>query len=141
MPLSVIFIAKATAIGGRNGHARTDDGLVSVDLTIPKPFGGPGKSGATTPEHLFAAGYAACFGSAIAHVAAQRNIKCNDIQVEAAIGIGPDGEGGYGLRAELTATLKGLERGLAEDLVHAAHQVCPYSNAIRGNVDVTLRVG
>jgi lipoyl-dependent peroxiredoxin len=140
MPLSIIFTAKATSTGGRNGHARTDDGLVSIDLSIPKAFGGPGRAGATTPEHLFAAGYASCFGSAIEHVAAQRKLKCDSIEVEAAIGIGPNGEGGFGLRAELTATLPGLSRKDAEELLRAAHEICPYSNAVRGNVEVTLRV-
>jgi osmotically inducible protein OsmC len=140
MPLKILFTAKATSTGGRNGHARTDDGLVSIDLSIPKAFGGPGKPQTTTPEHLFAAGYASCFGSAIEHVAAQRNIKCGSIQVEAAVGIGPNGDGGFGLQAELTSTLPGLPRKEAEDLVRAAHEICPYSNAVRGNVEVTLRV-
>jgi osmotically inducible protein OsmC len=140
MSISVKYTAKATSTGGRNGHTRSDDGLVSVDLTIPKGFGGPGRPGATTPEHLFAAGYAACFGSAIEHVALQKGCKCEGIQVEAAVGIGSNGEGGFGLSVTLTVTLDGVSPAEAEELVRAAHQICPYSNAVRGNVDVTLKV-
>jgi lipoyl-dependent peroxiredoxin len=140
MPISVKFTAKATSTGGRNGHTRSDDGLVSVDLTIPKGFGGSGRAGATTPEHLFAAGYAACFGSAIEHVALQKGFKCERIQVEAAVGIGSNDTGGFGLSVTLTAALDGVSPAEAEELVHAAHQICPYSNAVRGNVDVTLQV-
>jgi len=140
MPLSILYTAQATSTGGRNGHARSDDGLVSVDLSIPKSLGGPGRAGATTPEHLFAAGYAACFGSAIEHVAAQKKIKCESIEVGAAVGIGGNGEGGFGLTVGLISTIRGVSRAEAEELVHAAHKICPYSNAVRGNVDVTLQV-
>jgi lipoyl-dependent peroxiredoxin len=140
MPLSILYTANATSTGGRNGHARSDDGLVSVNLSIPKPLGGPGRAGTTTPEHLFAAGYAACFGSAVEHVAAQKKIKYESIGVEAAVGIGANGEGGFGLTVGLTAVISGLSLSEAEELVQAAHKICPYSNAVRGNVDVTLRV-
>ena len=140
MPLSIICTAKATSIGGRNGHASSEDGLISVDLSIPKAFGGPGRSGTTTPEHLFGAGYAACFGSAIEHVAAEKKIKCESIEVDAAVGIGPTAEGGFGLAVTLTAAIGGVTGAVAEELVHAAHRICPYSNAVRGNIDVNLRV-
>lgn len=147
MPTSVKFIARATSVGGRNGHTRSDDGLVSVDLTIPKSFGGAGREGATTPEHLFAAGYAACFGSAVEHFAAQKGWlkgppgrKSEAIQIEAAVGIGPNEQGGFGLSVTLTATLTGVSQAEAQEVVDAAHQICPYSNAVRGNVDVELKV-
>jgi len=141
MSLSIVFTARATSIGGRNGHARSDDGLVSIDLTIPKAFGGPGREGATTPEHLFAAGYAACFGSAIEHIAAQKKLKLESIQVDSAVGMGPDGRGGFGFAVTLTAKIAGVSGEAARELVQAAHSICPYSNAIRGNVDVNLEVG
>lgn len=140
MPISVKHTARATSSGGRNGHTRSDDGLVSVDLTIPKAFGGAGREGATTPEHLFAAGYAACFGSAVEHIAAHKGRKLEAVQIEAAVGIGANEEGGFGLSVILTATLTGVSHTEALELVNAAHQVCPYSNAVRGNVDVELKV-
>ena len=140
MPLSILYMADAKSTGGRNGHVRSGDGLVSVDLSIPKSLGGPGRAGATTPEHLFAAGYAACFGSAIEHVAAQKKIKCESIEVSAAVGIGANGEGGFALSVGLTSAIRGVSGAEAEELVHAAHKICPYSNAVRGNVDVTLQV-
>jgi osmotically inducible protein OsmC len=140
MALEIKFVAQAASTGGRNGHATTDDGIVSVDLAIPPVFGAPARPGTTTPEHLFAAGYAACFGSAVEHVAAHKKIKCERIQVDAAVGIGPNGSGGFGLNVGLTVTLPGLSQQEAEALVHAADEICPYSNAVRGNVEVILKV-
>lgn len=136
--MSVIYTAVATATGdGRNGHARSSDGLVDLDLAVPPEMGGPG--GGTNPEQLFAAGYAACFHSALKLVARQQRTTLTDSAVTAEVGIGPGDGGGFGLEVTLRVELGGgLERSAAESLVEAAHQVCPYSNATRGNVPVTL---
>jgi osmotically inducible protein OsmC len=135
--MSSVYTAVATATGdGRNGHARSSDGVIDVDLAIPKEMGGTG--GATNPEQLFAAGYAACFLSALKLVARQQQAPIVDAGVTAEVGIGPDGEGGFGLEVALHVELGGVEQAVAERLVEAAHQVCPYSNATRGNVPVTL---
>lgn len=140
MAIQTRFVAKAASTGGRNGHTATDDGVVSVGLSIPPAFGGVSRSGTTTPEHLFAAGYAACFGSAIEHVAAQQKTKIERLQVDAAVGIGPNESGGFSLNVALIVHLPTLPQEDAKSLVHAADQICPYSNAIRGNVDVSLQV-
>ncbi|MCW2617020.1 MAG: peroxiredoxin, Ohr subfamily [Modestobacter sp.] len=135
--MSSVYTAVATATGdGRNGHARSSDGVIDVDLAIPKEMGGTG--GATNPEQLFAAGYAACFLSALKLVARQQQAPIVDAGVTAEVGIGPNGEGGFGLEVALHVELGGVEQAVAERLVEAAHQVCPYSNATRGNVPVTL---
>ena len=128
------------ATGGRNGHTRSADGIVDVDLSIPKSMGGPGRAGATTPEDLFAAGYAACFCSAVEFVARQSGLRLSSLEIRANVGIGPREAGGFGLVASLAATVGGLAQAEAEKLVAAAHQVCPYSNATRGNIDVGLEV-
>ena len=135
--MDAIYTAVATASGdGRNGHARSSDGIVDVDLATPAEMGGAG--GATNPEQLFAAGYAACFHSAMKLVARQQKLAISDSSVTADVGIGPDGAGGFGLEVTLHVELRGLDQAAAEALVAAAHQVCPYSNATRGNVPVTL---
>ncbi|MCW2575301.1 MAG: peroxiredoxin, Ohr subfamily [Modestobacter sp.] len=135
--MSSVYTAVATATGdGRNGRARSSDGVIDVDLAIPKEMGGTG--GATNPEQLFAAGYAACFLSALKLVARQQQAPIVDAGVTAEVGIGPNGEGGFGLEVALHVELGGVEQAVAERLVEAAHQVCPYSNATRGNVPVTL---
>lgn len=135
--MPAVYTAVATATGeGRNGHTRTDDGLVDLDLAVPKEMGGPG--GASNPEQLFAAGYAACFHSALKLVAAQRKVTLTDSAVTAEVGIGPNGQGGFGLEIALHVELGGLDQAAADELVALAHQVCPYSNAVRGNVEVTL---
>jgi len=139
MSLKVLYTAHATAIGGRNGHTASSDGIVSVDLSVPKAMGGPGKPGTTTPEDLFGAGYAACFGGATDFVAKQQKLPVSEIKVEAAVGIGTLSEGGFGLKVDLTVTVKGIGQAEAEKLVEKAHQVCPYSNATRGNIEVTLK--
>ena len=134
-----LYTAVATATGdGRNGHARSSDGLLDLDLAIPKEMGGAG--GATNPEQLFAAGWAACFHSAIKVVARGRKVEVKDSAVTAEVGIGPDDAGGFGLVATLHVELGGLDQAAADELVAAAHRVCPYSNATRGNVPVTLEV-
>ncbi|MBT0993438.1 organic hydroperoxide resistance protein [Cellulomonas sp. DKR-3] len=135
--MTAVYTAVATATGeGRSGHTRSSDGLIDLDLAIPKEMGGPG--GLTNPEQLFAAGYAACFHSALASVARSRKVTYVDSAVTAEVGIGPRAEGGFGLEVTLRVELGGIDQAAAEELVEAAHQVCPYSNATRGNVPVTL---
>ena len=132
-----LYTAHATATGeGRNGHTATDDGLLDVDVRIPVEMGGPG--GATNPEQLFAAGYAACFHSALKVVAGGTDLSGS--QVSSDVAIGRLASGGFGLAVALTVSIPGLDRDAAEALVAKAHEVCPYSNAIRGNVDVDLKV-
>lgn len=138
MAIKILYTTHAIASGGRNGRTRSADGLVDVDLSVPKSMGGPGRPGTTTPEDLFAAGYAACFGSAAEFVSRQSKLKPTSISVKATVGIGTRDEGGFGLKVDLEATVGGLSAAEAGKLVEAAHQVCPYSNAIRGNVEVGL---
>ena len=136
-----LFTATATAIGGRNGHTQTDDGLVSVDLSIPKEMGGPGKPGTATPEHLFAAGYAACFGGALDFVGKQHKKDASKAAVTAAVSIGPRDGGGFGLAVKLRVADSTLPQSELAALAKEAHEkICPYSNATRGNVDVQLEV-
>ena len=140
MSVDVKYTTQATATGGRDGHSRTADGVLDVKLSTPKELGGAGGEG-NNPEQLFAAGYAACFLGALKFVAGQEKIRVpEDATVSAKVGIGPRSAGGFGITADLTVTLPGLDRAEAEALVAKAHQVCPYSNATRGNVDVGLTV-
>jgi lipoyl-dependent peroxiredoxin len=140
MPVNVIYRTTATATGGRDGTARSDDGSVDVKLIVPKEMGGPGGVGAN-PEKLFAAGYSACFLGAMKAVSGKENVRVpSDATVTATIGFGPRSEGGYGITADLLVDLPGIDRADAERLIRAAHEVCPYSNATRGNVDVGLSV-
>jgi Ohr subfamily peroxiredoxin len=140
MALKILYTAHATSTGGRNGHTESSDGLVKVDLTVPKVMGGPGKAGATTPEDLFAAGYAACFGSACDFMGTQLKLKPASVKIESSVGIGQLSTGGFGLKVDLVATLAGLSQADAEKVVAAGHSVCPYSNAIKGNVEVGIKV-
>ena len=136
--MQVLYTATAHATGdGRNGHTRTDDGLVDLELRIPKEMGGAG--GATNPEQLFAVGYAACFHSALKVVGRREKVDVDGSTVEAEVGIGPNDGGGFGLQVALTASLPNVDQDAADRIVAAAHQVCPYSNATRGNIDVTVR--
>ena len=136
-----LFTAAGTAIGGRNGHTETSDGLVNADLSVPKAMGGPGKPGTATPEHLFAAGYAACFGGALDFVAKQQKKDATKTKVTCAVSIGPREGGGFGLAAKLTVEDKSLAQAELAALAREAHQkICPYSHATRGNVDVQLEV-
>jgi len=138
MAVDVKYTTKATAIGGRDGHARSEDGALDLKLSTPKELGGAGGEGAN-PEQLFAAGYSACFIGALKAAGAQMKVKVpTDTSVTATVGIGPRSEGGFGITAGLVVDLPGLERDEAQKLVDAAHQICPYSNATRGNVDVGL---
>lgn len=139
IPEKILYEATMTAQGGRDGRADAPDGSLSLKLTVPKGLGGPGGDG-TNPEQLFAAGYAACFLGAVKLVGRQRKIALpDDTAVTAKVGIGPVPVG-YGLAVELTVALPGLDAATAQDIVAGAHERCPYSNATRGNVAVTLRV-
>jgi len=137
--MNVLYRTTAHASGdGRNGHVTSDDGLVDFDLRLPPQLGGAG--GATNPEQLFAAGYAACFHSALRLVAGQRGLDTTDSEVSATVGIGTLDTGGFGLAVELDVHTPRVERAAAQGLVAAAHEVCPYSNATRGNIEVRLSV-
>jgi Ohr subfamily peroxiredoxin len=138
MSVKVIYKTHATATGGRDGSAKSDDGSVDVKLVIPKEMGGPGGVGAN-PEKLFAAGYSACFLGAMKAVSGQLGVKVPaDAFVTGTVGFGPRSEGGYGITVDLAVSLPGIEPEAGERLIKAAHEVCPYSNATRGNVDVGL---
>ncbi|MEG8023856.1 organic hydroperoxide resistance protein [Sphingomonas aurantiaca] len=138
MSIDVKYTTEATATGGRDGHARSQDGRFDVALSTPKELGGAGGDG-SNPEQLFAAGYSACFIGALKVAGQQLKMKLPaDVAVTAKVGIGPRSEGGFGITTDLTVSLPGLERNEAQKLVDAAHQICPYSNATRGNVDVGL---
>ncbi|EIZ77845.1 OsmC-like protein [Novosphingobium sp. Rr 2-17] len=140
MPVDVKYKTRATATGGRDGSSKTDDGTLDVKLSTPKELGGAGGDG-TNPEQLFATGYAACFLGAMKVAAAQLKLKVPaEATVSAIVGIGPRSEGGFGITADLEVDLPGMDREDAQKLVEAAHQVCPYSNATRNNVDVGLTV-
>jgi Ohr subfamily peroxiredoxin len=132
-----LYTAHATATGGREGTAKSDDGALDVKQSTPKGLGGGGGDG-TNPEQLFAAGYAACFIGAMKAVAGKQGVKLpDDVSINSSVGIGPI-PGGFGIEAALEVSLPGMDRDAAQALVDAAHQVCPYSNATRGNIDVTL---
>ncbi len=132
-----LYTATATAIGGRDGTAKTDDGKLEVAIAPPRELGGNGAG--TNPEQLFAAGYAACFGSAVSHVARLQKLQTGPVAVTAKVAIGPSGAG-FGLAVELVVDIPELERSAAEALIATAHQVCPYSNATRGNIAVDLKL-
>ncbi|WP_278442926.1 organic hydroperoxide resistance protein [Pseudomonas oryzihabitans] len=135
--MNILYTASATSTGGRDGRSISSDKALDVQLSTPKELGGAGGTG-TNPEQLFAAGYSACFIGALKFVGAKEKIAVPaDVSVTAQVGIGPIPTG-FALDVELVISLPGLERAVAEDLVEKAHQVCPYSNATRGNVDVRL---
>ena len=136
-----LFTATATAIGGRNGHTETNDGVVKADLSVPKEMGGPGKPGTATPEHLFAAGYAACFGGALDYVAKQHKKNAAKASIVCAVSIGPRDGGGFGLAVKMHVEDKSIPQTELAELTKEAHEkICPYSHATRGNVDVELEV-
>lgn len=141
--IKTLYTARATAHGGRSGHAVSSDGVLDVSLQPPKEMGGPegGTDGGTNPEQLFAAGYAACFQSALAVVGRRAGVDTGGSLVEADVSIGTIGGGGYGLAVVLKVAIPGTDPDTVRSLTEAAHQVCPYSNATRGNIDVTLEVG
>jgi len=132
-----LYTATATATSGRDGRAKSDDGLLDVSLTPPRALGGSGTG--TNPEQLFAAGYAACFGSAAAHIARTQKLATGPIAVTAQVSLGPVGQA-FGLAVVLEVAIPDLPRDKAEALVQQAHQVCPYSNATRGNIEVEVRL-
>lgn len=136
---TILYTAEALATGGgRDGHVRTGDGILDLDLRVPKSMGGAGE--AANPELLFAAGYAACFHGALQAVARAQKVQIHDSSVGSRVSIGPNGQGGFQLAVELEVNLPGIEQAQAQALADAAHQVCPYSNATRGNIDVTVTV-
>ncbi len=138
--MQVLYTANATASGGRDGRATSDDEKLNVQLSTPKELGGAGGEG-TNPEQMFAAGYSACFIGAMKFVAAAEKIALPaTTSVNGLVGIGPNGQGGFGLQVALIVSIPGMDRSAAEALVHKAHEVCPYSNATRGNIEVTLAV-
>ena len=133
----VLYTAHAHVTGGRDGHGRTTDGELDVDLRVPKEMGGAG--GGTNPEDLFAVGYAACFESALGGVARRDHVDAGEVTIDSAVSLLPTGDGGFKLAVTLDVALPSVvDRGKAAQLVSGAHQVCPYSNATRGNIDVTL---
>lgn len=137
--MKIAYSTKATATGGRDGNAASEDGKLKVALSVPKELGGPGGEG-TNPEQLFAAGYSACFLGAIKFVAGQSKITVPaDTTVTATVGIGPRDDGkGFGIDAALAIRLPGIDRKVGQDLIERAHVVCPYSEATRKNLDVKL---
>lgn len=134
-----LYTAQALATSGRTGKVISEDGQLDLQLAMPKGLGGSGGSG-TNPEQLFAGGYAACFASAVAHVARAQKITTGQFTVEGHVTIGQDDSGAFALAVTLTGSFAELDKAAAETLMEAAHQVCPYSNATRGNVEVTLAV-
>ncbi len=137
--MDVMYTTTATATGdGRNGHSETEDGTIAFDMRVPKDMGGPG--GGANPEQLFAVGYAACFHSALKVVAAAGKVDIGDSAVSATVGIGRTDAGGFGLEVALDVSIPNLPRDEALALTQRAHEVCPYSNATRNNIDVKLSV-
>ena len=138
MTIEVVYTTESTATGGgRDGHVKSDDGRIDLETRPPKEMGGNGEG--TNPEQLFAAGYSACFLGALRLVAGKSKVKLDEAtKVTVQIGFGKDSAGGFGLTGKIVGHLPGLEQSVADDLVHQAHQVCPYSKATRGNVDVDV---
>ena len=137
--MKTLYTTTAVATGdGRNGHVQTADGFLDTDVRVPVELGGPG--GSTNPEQLFAAGYAACFHSALKLVAGADGVDTTDSEVVADVSLGAHENGGFGLSVALEVTIPGAEREAAEKVVARAHEVCPYSNATRGNIEVALSV-
>lgn len=138
MPVEVLHTSHGTSQGGRNGHTKSGDGLIEVNLSVPKDMGGPGKPNTSTPEDLFAAGYAACLGGAIDYMATQMKLRPTFVEVRTAVGIGKDPTG-FGLKVDHDIRVSGLSQADAEKIVEAGHKFCPYSKAVKGNVDVTVK--
>jgi lipoyl-dependent peroxiredoxin len=140
MAIEKLYTASAKATGGRQGRTTSSDGTIDFPLAMPKALGGNEKEGHTNPEQLFAAGYAACFGGALGLVARQAGVDASNSHIEAHVHIGKDSaDGGFGLAVELHAYLPGIDQAQAEALVAKAHEVCPYSKATRGNIEVTVQ--
>jgi Ohr subfamily peroxiredoxin len=137
-PITPLYKASATSSGGRAGKTRSHDGLVDLTLTVPKELGGDGAKG-SNPEQLFAAGYSACFAGAVGLVARMQKVSTGPVEITGHVTIGKAGQG-YGLAVELVGHFPELSREQAEQIMHAAHEVCPYSVATRGNIEVKLSV-
>lgn len=136
-----VFTAKATSTGGRNGRTAAEDGSVSANLSVPKAMGGPGKPDTTTPEHLFAAGYAACFGGALDFVAKKQKKDATGAKITCSVSIGPRDKGGFGLSVVMEVEDRSMPTAELQKLVNEAHeQICPYSHATRNNVPVEVKV-
>ena len=138
--MSTLYSTKVTAAGGRAGTIKSDDGLLDLFLALPKALGGKGD--ATNPEQLFAGGYAACFENAVIHVSRSMvdKVKDDDIVVVATVGMEPNGQGGFVLTVALDVTITGVDQETAEEIVAKAHAACPYSNAVKGKIDVAITV-
>lgn len=138
--MSMLYSTTVTAIGGRSGTVRSDDGLLDLALSMPVVLGGEGN--ATNPEQLFAAGYAACFGNAVIHVTRNKQVRVEDgdVEVVATVGMAPNESGGFSLTVGLDVGIAGVDQETAEVIVAEAHKACPYSNAVRSNIDVLLSV-
>ena len=136
-----LYTATATATGGRNGHTQSSDGMVKADLSVPKEMGGPGKPNTATPEHLFAAGYAACFGGALDYIGKQHKKNAANASITCAVSIGPRDGGGFGIAVKMKVEDKSLPTADLKALVNEAHEkICPYSHATRNNVPVEFEV-
>ena len=139
--IKALEAATAVNTGGRNGHSETDDKSVTVDLSVRKGMGGPGKPGTTTPEHLFAAGYAACFGGAVDFAASQHKVKIPDAKVTCTVDVGPRDAGGFGIAVKMKVESQSVPTAELRKIVDEAHeQICPYSLATRGNIPFELEV-
>lgn len=138
--MSHLYTTRVTAVGGRAGTVKSDDGILDLQLAMPTSLGG--KGGATNPEQLFAAGYAACFENAVIHVTRRgdHKVRDEDIEVTGEVSLLPGEGGGFKLAVALDVVIAGIGQAKAEEIVQAAHMVCPYSNAVRGNIDVKLNV-
>jgi len=138
--MSTLYSTKVTATGGRHGHIRSEDGLLDMKLALPRELGGKGD--ATNPETLFAGGYAACFENALLRVSREKGLRFadGDVEVIAEIGLSRNDAGNFVLSAALAVAVTGVDQKTAEDLAESAHKICPYSNAIRGNVEVGITV-
>lgn len=137
--MKTMYTAEATATGGRNGHVKSDNGILDLEVRMPKALGGANDD-YTNPEQLFAAGYAACFDSALNLVIKKEKSEAGETSVKAKVSIGQNDKGGFGLAVELEVNVAAVSQEQAQELVEKAHQVCPYSNATRGNIEVKLTV-
>jgi len=137
--MKIIYTAEATAKGGRNGHVKSDNGVLDLEVRMPKALGGANDD-YTNPEQLFAAGYSACFDSALSLVIKQEKVEAGETTVTGKVGIGQNEAGGFGLAVELNVNVPNVSQEQAQQLVEKAHQICPYSNATRGNIEVKLVV-
>ena len=139
--IKALYTATATATGGRNGHTQSSDGIVKADLSVPKEMGGPGRPNTATPEHLFAAGYAACYGGALDFVAKQHKKDASKAQVTCAVSIGPREGGGFGLTVKMRVEDASVPQAELQAFAREAHEkICPYSHATRNNVDVAFEI-